>query len=92
MIAHQGAQNSRMNFQDAVDKPMELAREYPMSSMLVIFGVGLGVGLVLSQAVAAPLANMMQPEPTMTEKLGQRVYEAIRPMLPDSIARSCNMA
>jgi len=92
MIAHQGAQSSRMKFQDAVDKPMELAREYPMSSMLVIFGVGLGVGLVLSQAVAAPLAQMMQPEPTMTEKLGQRVFEAIRPMLPDSIARGCHLS
>jgi hypothetical protein len=90
MIAHQGAQSSRMTFQDAVDKPMELTREYPMSSMLVIFGVGVGVGLVLSQAIAAPLGHMMQPEPTMTEKLGQRVMEAIRPMVPDSIARSCN--
>lgn len=92
MIAHQGAHSSRMTFQDAVDKPMELAREYPMSSMLVIFGVGLGVGLVLSQTVAAPLGYMMQPEPTMTEKIGQRVMEAIRPMLPDSIARSCNLS
>jgi len=92
MIAQQGTQSSRMSFQDAVEKPMELTREYPVSSMLVIFGVGLGVGLVLSQAVASPLGHMMQPEPTMSEKIGQRVMEAIRPMLPDSIARSCHLS
>jgi len=92
MIAHQGAHSSRMMFQDAVDRPIELARDYPMSSVLLVFGVGLGVGLVLSQAISSPFGQMMQPEPTMTEKIGQRVMEAIRPMLPDSIARSCHLA
>jgi len=37
MIAQKEMCNSRMNFQDAVEKPMELAREYPVSSMLVVF-------------------------------------------------------
>ena len=91
MIAHQSASNSRMYFQEAVEKPMEMTREDPVSSMLVVFGVGLGVGLILSQAVATPIVHMMQPEPTITEKLGQRVFEAIRPMLPESIMRSCSM-
>jgi len=91
MIAHEAMSNSRMSLQDTLDKPMELAREYPVSSMLVVFGVGLGVGLMLSQALSAPLAHYMQPEPTMAEKLGHRVFEAIRPMLPESIARSCSV-
>jgi len=91
MIAHEARSNSRMTLENTFDKPMELAREYPMSSMLVVFGVGLGVGLVLSQVISAPLAHYMQPEPTMAEKLGHRVFEAIRPMLPESVARSCSM-
>jgi len=91
MIAQKEMCNSRMNFQDAVEKPMELAREYPVSSMLVVFGVGLGVGLILSQAAVAPIAQMMQPEPSMAEKLGHRMFEALRPMLPDSVVRSCSM-
>jgi len=91
MIAQEAAGNSRMKFEEALEKPMELAREYPVSSMLVVFGVGLGVGLLLSQAASAPLAYLTHHEPSMAEKLGHRVLEAIRPVLPDTIARSMHV-
>ena len=73
--------NSTHRLQDAVEKPMEMAREYPMSSMLVVFGVGLGVGVLISQVAC----SSMHHEPTFSEKLSRQIYHAVHDVLPDSI-------
>ncbi len=87
MIAHKAASDSRINFEAALEKPQELVREHPMAAAMVVFGVGLGVGLLLSQAACGHL-SYFQPEPTMAEKLTNRVREAILPMLPESLGRN----
>ncbi len=86
MIAHKAASNSRINFESAMQKPQELVREHPMAAAMVVFGVGLGVGLLLSQAACGHL-SYFQPEPTMAEKLANRLRAAILPMLPESMDR-----
>jgi len=55
--------------------------------MMVVFGVGMGIGVILSQAVCAPLLHAMQPEPTFSEKLGHRIYEAVASTIPESLMR-----
>jgi len=87
MIAHKAASNSRINFESAMEKPQELVRENPMAAAMIVFGLGLGVGLLLSQAASGPLSYFTQPEPTMAEKLTNRLREAILPMLPESMGR-----
>lgn len=88
MIAHERAtSNSSWHMDEALEKPAALAREYPLSSMLVVFGVGLGVGVVLGQCLADPLNRMMQPEPTMTERLGRQMLDYLSGALPESLAR-----
>jgi hypothetical protein len=72
--------------QEALEKPVEMAREYPMSAMLVVFGAGLGVGVLLGQALGGPLTQMMQPEPTTAERLGRQMMEYVRSSLPQSLA------
>jgi uncharacterized protein YjbJ (UPF0337 family) len=71
----------------AVSQPAAMAREYPLSSMLVVFGMGLGVGVLLSQALVGPLSQLMQPEPTMTERLGRQMFGYMNNVLPESISR-----
>ena len=74
------AQANRMNeqFREAMQQPAELVREYPLASMLLMFGMGLGVGVVLSQAVCNSLMEIADPETTtMTEKLRRQVYDAL---------------
>jgi hypothetical protein len=57
---------------EAVARPTEMVREYPMSSMMVVFGVGLGLGVVLSQAMLPSYH-----EPTMSERMGQQLYDSM---------------
>ena len=84
MVAHQMESNSTHRIRDAMEKPMEVAREYPISSMLVLFGVGLGVGVLLSQAACSSLTSMYH-EPTFSEKLSHQIYHAVNEVLPESI-------
>jgi hypothetical protein len=49
MVAHE-TENRGLDFEHAMQKPMEMAKEYPVASMLVLFGVGLGVGVLLAQS------------------------------------------
>ena len=71
----------------AVHQPRQVVEEYPVSSMLVVFGIGIGVGLVLTQALCEPISRAFQPEPSFTEKLGRSMYEAMSSMVPESVAR-----
>lgn len=88
MVAHEKtASNSTWHVEEALSKPAEMAREYPLSSMLLVFGTGLGVGVLLSQALAGPLHQMLQPEPTMTERLGRQMMDYLSNALPESLSR-----
>jgi len=81
MVAHQAESNAGHRMQEAMERPAELAREYPMSSMLVVFGVGLGVGVLLSQVACAS----MHHEPTFSERLSRQIYDAVNQVIPDSV-------
>jgi len=87
MVAHAKQEsNSTWHVQEAIEKPVELAKEYPLSSMLVVFGVGLGVGVLLSGVLSGPLHQMMHHE-TMTERMGRQVMDYLSSALPESLAR-----
>ena len=63
-------------FRDAMERPTELVKEHPLPSMLLMFGVGLGVGVLLSQAVCSTLMEAIE-EPTMTEKVKRQAFDAL---------------
>lgn len=67
--------------QEAMQQPMEMAREYPVSSMLVLFGVGLGVGVLLSQVAC----SAMHHEPTFSERIGQQIHDAVNRVIPETV-------
>lgn len=73
------AQTNRMNeqFREAMHRPAEMVQEYPLASMLLMFGVGMGVGVVVSSAICSGLAEMNVHDSTMTEKLKKQVYDAL---------------
>jgi hypothetical protein len=90
MVSQRNTQSgSRISsmMEGAVQRPKQAVEEYPISSMLVVFGVGLGVGVVLSQALCAPLMRAFEPEPSFTEKLGRSMYDAMASMMPESVTR-----
>ena len=86
------AQANRFNemnqqFREAMERPAEVVREYPLASMLLMFGMGLGVGVVLSHTIAHSLSEMTDLEPTMTEKMRQQVYGALSNVLSPSMLK-----
>jgi len=83
------AQANRMNeqFREAMERPGEMVKEYPLASMLLMFGVGLGVGVVVSSALCSSLAEMTEHEVTMSEKLKKQVYDALGHVLSPSTLR-----
>jgi hypothetical protein len=84
MVAHEVESNSAHRFREAIEKPVEVAKEYPVASMLVVFGVGLGVGVLLSQVACSSFAGMYH-EPTFSERLSQQIYHAVNDVIPDSL-------
>jgi len=55
--------------------------------MLILIGLGVGVGVLLGQTVAVPLAHVMRHEDTLTEKITGQVREALKRAIPPGLAR-----
>lgn len=69
---------------ETMQRPAELVQEYPVSSMLIVFGIGMGVGLLISQAMCS---TMFEPEPTMTERWQRQLMSAADRVLPVTMSR-----
>jgi hypothetical protein len=82
MVAHERTEHSRWHMQEAFERPVEMAKEYPISSMLVLFGAGVGVGLIVSNL----LCEQLMHHETMTERLGRQMKEYLQSTLPESLA------
>ena len=58
--------------QEALSRPAEMVQEYPLSSMLVVFSIGLGVGAIIGQSLIPSYH-----EPTMSERMGRQLYDSM---------------
>jgi len=85
MVA-QSANRVADQFRDAMERPVEMVKEHPLPSMLLMFGIGLGVGVVVSQAVCSTLVEAVE-EPAMTEKVRRQVFEALGHVMPPSMLK-----
>jgi hypothetical protein len=70
-------------------EPKQLVHEYPLSSTLVVFGVGLGAGLLLSSILAEPVRLMSHHE-TSSERMQRQMMEALKGILPASLMQRCS--
>ncbi len=57
---------------EALGKPAEMMQEYPLSSMLVVFSLGLGVGVIIGQALVPSFH-----EPTMSERMSRQLHDSM---------------
>jgi len=81
------APTNRMNhhFREAINHPMETVKEHPLPSMLLMFGLGMGVGVVVAQVLCSGLLD--EEPPTMSEKVRKQVYDAVSSVIPPSMMR-----
>ena len=69
------------NVKESLEQPAKLIENYPLSAMLLLFGVGLGVGVLVIQAA------LPKHQATMGESLGQKFHDAVASVLPQDMAR-----
>lgn len=67
--------------------PAHAVQEYPISTAMLVFGVGLGIGILASHTVCESLFRAVQPPPTMTERLSRQLYDVLSQAVPESVAR-----
>jgi len=74
----------------AVSRSQDMVSQHPVSTALVVFGVGLGIGVALGSLLsgaATPPPSFGQRAELAAEKLGRQMLDAINGILPDAITR-----
>lgn len=69
-----------MDFSHLAD-PQEMVEHYPMSSLMVAFGLGITAGLLLSNVFT-------EEEETRSERYRRQIVESLGSVLPDALRRS----
>jgi hypothetical protein len=73
---------------EAYEMTEDMVREHPASSALVTFGLGVGLGLVLTALLVPAAPRRSWYDEHMPESLSRRnVSDMINRMLPDALAR-----
>ena len=73
-------------WEQASAAPREWVEEYPLTSTIVAFGIGLGLGVCLGQSLGGSSRKRSADMSTM-EQLGHQVYDAVRRSIPESLSR-----
>jgi hypothetical protein len=60
-------------------------QEHPLAMTMALFGVGLGVGVVVGSALAEPM-GLRRPQRT-AENLGRKILDSISEYLPASVQK-----
>jgi hypothetical protein len=63
-------------------------QDHPLAMTLAMFGVGMGLGVVIGSALAEPMGIRKQP---VAENLGRKILDSIAEYLPASVARQLNI-
>jgi hypothetical protein len=71
-------------------KPNGVVSHYPLSSVLVVFGLGLGVGVALASILGGPttaIPSFRRRAELAAENLGRQMRGAIVGILPESVSK-----
>lgn len=65
----------------------EWVGEHPLTSVTVMFGIGLGIGFVLGHTIAEAAGRKMFHEDTLAEKLTCQIRDVLKNTLPEQFSR-----
>jgi hypothetical protein len=65
----------------------EWVEDFPFGSVTVLFGIGVGVGLILGHTIAEATGRRLFHQDTFTEKLTCQIRDLLKNNLPEGIAR-----
>jgi hypothetical protein len=75
---------------NVVKKPEGPVSDYPISSVLVVVGLGVAVGVVLGSILGsspAPAPSLAKRTEVAAERLGRQMVGAIAGVLPESLSK-----
>lgn len=68
-------------------RPKEWVEEYPFASVTVLFGIGVGVGLILGHTIAETTGRRLFHHDTLAEKLTCQIRDLLKNTLPQGLMR-----
>ena len=71
----------------AVERVEETVQQFPFSSVLTAFGIGLGLGVVLGCALAEPQRPSHWYDNLSAERFGRSMLDSLSNVLPEKFAR-----
>ena len=84
------AEKSRLQSspQKTTESPsMEWVEEHALTSVTVIFGLGIAVGMLVGHIIAESTGHKLFHEDTLTEKLTGQIRDALKSTLPLGLSR-----
>jgi hypothetical protein len=78
-------QGSRLS--DSNSCPSEMIGEHPAAAVTLLFGVGVGVGLLLGHTIAETSGHRLFHQDTFTEKLTCQIRDLLKNNLPQGLMR-----
>jgi hypothetical protein len=67
--------------------PREWVEEHALTSVTVLFGLGVAVGMLLGHTIAESTGHKMFHEDTLTEKLTGQIRDIVKRTLPQGVSR-----
>jgi hypothetical protein len=81
MVADNLRQHSRRQ-RGSVPQATDFVEEYPFASVAVMFGIGVGIGLVVGHSIAEAAGRRMFHHDTLAEKLSCQIRDLLKNSLP----------
>jgi hypothetical protein len=81
MVADNLRQHSRRQ-RGPTPQATDWVEEYPFASVAVMFGIGVGVGLVVGHTIAEAAGRQMFHHDTLAEKLSGQIRDLLKNSLP----------
>jgi hypothetical protein len=70
-----------------VPRPAEMLEDHPLTSVTMLFGIGLGVGFLLGHTIAEAAGRRLIHHAALTETLISQIRDALRNSLPQGLAQ-----
>jgi hypothetical protein len=85
--AHSTYESLRQQAGETCEQTAEMVRRNPAGSALVIFGIGVGIGLVATAMLAPPRRRTVRSMLRNQEWLPREQFESIRDAVSDRVSR-----